>query len=63
MIIIDEVCCCCKHYRPIKGKYGDFPACIAYPDGMSLEQMPKSKDKEKICNNGIKFEPKEDKTL
>lgn len=56
-MIILSWCDDCKH---ITGKKGFLPTCKAFPDGVPYE-FDNDRGKElKECNNGIKYEKKED---
>ena len=55
MSCIISMCPECKHYYQKNG----IECCKAFPEGIPTN-MIFSQDEEKICNNGIKFEPEEE---
>lgn len=56
MSCILTMCTECKNYY----EENDVECCKAFPKGIPTE-MIFSQDEDKICNNGIKYEPKERK--
>lgn len=61
MTLIDLPCGNCKHIHSVK-KDGWIPVCDAFPDGIPGENLLyKTIDELKECNNGIGYEPKENR--
>ena len=57
MILIDFACDVCKHQRD--NIDGWKCACDAFPDGIPSEMFKTNPRKLDECNNGIKFEEKQ----
>ncbi len=53
-------CYNCKHQRPLIDGWRN--CCDAFPDGIPFDFDYSKVKKANECNNGIKYEPKDDKT-
>lgn len=51
----------CDNCRNRTGFEKGHTLCRAFPDGVPYEHMDKDLKSQKDCNNGIGFEPKEEK--